>query len=190
MTHCPYLKAQAGKNLCTSPLAPVAVELEWTDVTLVCDSEETYPTNVCGRYVAVKSEAPSKIAEIPIPQVEEEIEGQMPTEPLVPSLTPNEVEPKVEEDMEVEAHDEQALLYSWLEKLLVKFDLTDNLYSRFKILSMEETSSGLKLKAKIWGEPLNLAKHPRKVGVKAVTYHRMEILKKPREVTVKFILDI
>jgi SHS2 domain-containing protein len=32
--------------------------------------------------------------------------------------------------------------------------------------------------------------HPQKVGVKAVTYHRMEILKKPANVTVKFILDI
>jgi SHS2 domain-containing protein len=92
--------------------------------------------------------------------------------------------------VEVEAHDEYALLYNWLERLLVKFDLTDNLYSRFKVFSIEETSSGLKLKAKIWGEPLDLAKHPRKVGVKAVTYHRMEILKKPKSVIVKFILDI
>jgi len=46
------------------------------------------------------------------------------------------VEPKVEEDVEVEAHDEQALLYNWLEKLLIKFDLTDNLYSRFKIFNI------------------------------------------------------
>jgi SHS2 domain-containing protein len=100
------------------------------------------------------------------------------------------VEPKVEEDVEVEAHDEQALLYNWLEKLLVKCDLTDNLYSRFKIFNIEKTPTGFELKAKIWGESLDLTKHPRKVGVKAVTYHRMEILKKPREVTVKFILDI
>lgn len=100
------------------------------------------------------------------------------------------VEPKVEDDVEVEGYDEYALLYNWLEKLLVKFDLTDNLYSRFKVFSIEETSSGLKLKAKIWGEPLDLAKHPRKVGVKAVTYHLMEILKKPKSVIVKFILDI
>lgn len=100
------------------------------------------------------------------------------------------VEPKVEDDVEVEAHDEYALLYNWLEKLLVKFDLTNNLYSRFKILSIEKTPTGLKMKAKIWGESLDLKKHTRKVGVKAVTYHRMEILKKPKAVTVKFILDI
>jgi len=29
-----------------------------------------------------------------------------------------------------------------------------------------------------------------KVGVKAVTYHRMEIARKPEHVTLKFILDI
>ncbi|UCE28623.1 MAG: archease [Candidatus Bathyarchaeota archaeon] len=102
----------------------------------------------------------------------------------------DKVEPRIEDDVEVEAHDEQALLYNWLERLLVKFDLTDNLYSRFKILTVEREERTLKLKAKIWGEPLNLEKHPRKVGVKAVTYHRMEILKKPRTVIVRFILDI
>ena len=100
------------------------------------------------------------------------------------------VEPKVKDTVEVEAGDEQALLYDWLEKLLIKFDLTDNLYSRFEIPAIEKTQGILKLKAKIWGEPLDLAKHLRKVGVKAVTYHQMEILKKPKAVTVRFILDI
>ena len=100
------------------------------------------------------------------------------------------VEPVIEENVEVKAGDEQALLYNWLEELLVKFDLTDNLYSRFKITAIEETRGVLRLKARIWGEPLDLTKHPRKVGVKAVTYHQMEILKKPKAVTVRFILDI
>ena len=102
----------------------------------------------------------------------------------------DKVEPRIEDDVEVEAHDEQALLYNWLERLLVKFDLTDKLYSRFKILVIERAERHLRLEAKIWGEPLNLGKHSRKVGVKAVTYHRMEILKKPRAVIIKFILDI
>ena len=100
------------------------------------------------------------------------------------------VEPLVEDDVEVEAHDEQALLYSWLEELLIKFETTGNLYSRFKILGIKKTPSGLALKAKIWGEPFDPEKHPQKVGVKAVTYHQMEIVKKPGAVTVQFILDI
>jgi len=100
------------------------------------------------------------------------------------------VKPKVEETVELEAHDESALLYSWLEEFLIRFETIGNLYSRFRVMNIEETPSGLKLKAKAWGEPYNPERHPSKVGIKAVTYHRMEIVKKPKAVTVKFILDI
>jgi len=100
------------------------------------------------------------------------------------------VEPATEDLVEVEAHDEYALLYSWLEELLIRFDTANILYCRFKVYSIEETPAGLKLKAKIWGEPFNPERHLQKVGVKAVTYHRMEIVKKPKAVTVRFILDI
>ncbi|MBE0512737.1 archease [Candidatus Bathyarchaeota archaeon] len=100
------------------------------------------------------------------------------------------VEPKIEDVLEVEAPDEYALLYSWLEEILVKFELTGKLYSRFKISSIEKTPVGWKLKAKAWGEPYDPEKHPSKVGIKSITYHRMEIVKKPKSVTVRFILDV
>jgi len=100
------------------------------------------------------------------------------------------VEPKIEDVLEVEAPDEYALLYSWLEELLVKFELTGKLYSRFKISSIEKTLGGLKLKAKAWGELYDPEKHPSKVGIKSITYHQMEIVKKPKSVTVRFILDV
>ena len=103
---------------------------------------------------------------------------------------PEKVEPKIEDALEVEAPDEYALLYSWLEEILVKFELTDKLYSRFKISSIEKTPVGLKLKAKAWGEPYDPERHPSKVGIKSITYHRMEIVKKPKSVTVRFILDV
>jgi len=103
----------------------------------------------------------------------------------------DKVQPKLEDTVEVEGHDEQALLYNWLEALLVKFDIVGNLYSCFEIASIEKTSAGFRLKAKIWGEPFNSEKHLSKVGVKAVTYHQMEILRDAKgAVTVKFILDI
>ncbi len=100
------------------------------------------------------------------------------------------VEPKEEDYVEVEAEDEYALLYTWLEALIVKFEITERLYSKFQIQNITETSEGFRLRAKIWGEKFSPERHPRKVGVKAVTYHRMEILKKPANVTVRFILDI
>lgn len=95
-----------------------------------------------------------------------------------------------EDTVKVEAPDEQALLYSWLEQLLVMFEIKGILYSSFKIGKIEKTEKGFRFTAKTRGEPFNPEKHPTKVGIKAVTYHRMEIDKKPGAVVVKFILDI
>lgn len=100
------------------------------------------------------------------------------------------IKPRVEETVEVEAHDRQSLLYNWLEELLVRFELSNILYSRFSVQEMGEKRDCLWLKAKISGEPFDEAKHRQKVGVKAITYHRMEIEEKPGKVTLRFILDI
>jgi SHS2 domain-containing protein len=100
------------------------------------------------------------------------------------------VKSKVEDYVEVEAEDEYALLYSWLEALLIKSEINQMLYSKFKVLALKEATDGFRLRAKFWGEKFNPEKHPQKVGVKAITYHRMEIIKEPNNVTAKFILDI
>ena len=100
------------------------------------------------------------------------------------------VSPNEEDSVEVEAEDEYALLYSWLEALLVKFELKNMFYSKFKVSQIKDTKEGFKLKACVWGEKFDPAKHPQKVGVKAITYHRMEIIKELDKVTLMFILDI
>jgi SHS2 domain-containing protein len=100
------------------------------------------------------------------------------------------VSAEVEDHVEVEAEDEFALLYSWLEALLVNFETKNMLYSKFQVPNIEETAEGFRIKAAVWGEKFNAAKHVQKVGVKAVTYHRMEILKEFHKVTLEFILDI
>jgi len=100
------------------------------------------------------------------------------------------VEAKTEESFVVEAQDEPALLYSWLEELLLEFELKDKLYSRFEVSCIEETSEGFRLRAKAWGEKYDPERHLSKVGIKAATYHQMEILKDPKSVTLRFILDI
>lgn len=102
----------------------------------------------------------------------------------------DKVSPNDEDSVEVEAEDEYALLYSWLEALLVKFETTNMLYSKFKISNIEETSGEFRIKATVWGEKFNAEKHTQKVAVKAVTYHRMKIIKEIGKVTLEFILDI
>jgi len=100
------------------------------------------------------------------------------------------VEPQEEETFIVEASDEFALLYSWLEELLLEFELNSKLYSRFEISEIEKISGGFRLRAKAWGEDYDSEKHPSKVGIKSATYHQMEIMKKPESVKVRFILDV
>ena len=101
------------------------------------------------------------------------------------------IQPQIEDKVEVEGHDTQALLYNWLETLLLKFETENKLYSRFKIARIEKRPTGMKLTSRIEGEPFDPNRHPSKVGVKAVTYHKMEIIESEKEgVTVKFILDI
>jgi len=100
------------------------------------------------------------------------------------------VNAKVEDQIETAGQDEYALLYNWLEALLVKSEINGMLYSKFRISYLDRTNEGLELSAKIWGEKFNPKKHLQKVGVKAVTYHRMEIIKETGKVTLKFILDI
>jgi SHS2 domain-containing protein len=100
------------------------------------------------------------------------------------------VEARNEEKFVVEASDEVALLYSWLEEILLEFELKGKLYSRFEVSSIEEIVGGFRLRARAWGEKFDSEKHPSKVGIKSVTYHRMDIVKEPESVTVRFILDI
>ena len=95
-----------------------------------------------------------------------------------------------EETLEVEAEDQYALLYNWLEALLVKLETENMLYSKFQITNWEETDENFKFKAKIWGEKFDPQKHPQRVAVKAVTYHRMVIIRERDRVVLEFILDI
>lgn len=102
----------------------------------------------------------------------------------------SKVEPVEERSFEVEAEDEYALLYSWLEALLVKFEVENMLFSKFTISKIDDSVEGFKLKASAWGEKFSPEKHLQKVGVKAVTYHQMEMIKEFEKFTAMFVLDI
>lgn len=100
------------------------------------------------------------------------------------------VENKFVNDFEIEEVDKKALLYSWLEDLLIKFDIDGTLYSKFEINAIRQSNDKYLLKGKAWGESYRPGSHPSRTEVKAVTYHDMEILSGRERVTVKFILDV
>jgi SHS2 domain-containing protein len=100
------------------------------------------------------------------------------------------IEPNIEDSIQVKGEDEHGLLYNWLEALLVNFEIKNRIYSKFNIFSLKKNMGSFSLKARVWGETFDPKKHLQKVGVKAVTYHRMEIIKDKNGVTLEFILDI
>ena len=102
----------------------------------------------------------------------------------------NTVAPIDVESIRIVAEDEPSLLYSWLEEFLIKFDAEGKIYSKFTISKIGKTKEGFYLNATAWGETYDPNKHPSRTGVKAMTYSRLEILKKHNKVTLKFILDI
>jgi SHS2 domain-containing protein len=100
------------------------------------------------------------------------------------------VEPVNEKTVAAKGADKQALLYDWLERLLVMFEVERMLFSKFRIHKIQQAKDGFRLEAKVYGEPYDPERHKQKVGVKAVTYHRMEVNEAPGKVVLKFILDI
>jgi SHS2 domain-containing protein len=102
----------------------------------------------------------------------------------------NKVDPHLEEIVEIKEDDMKALLYSWIEELLLKFDIDRMIYSKFHVEQINTVNGKYTLKARIWGESFNERKHPPRTEVKAITYHMMEISKRCNKIEIRFILDI
>ena len=92
--------------------------------------------------------------------------------------------------LDIQALDEKALLYNWLEELLLEFEINSMLYSKFDVVKIFQSPIGVSLSANVWGEEYDPKIHVSKVGIKAATYHEMKIIKAPNKVTLRFILDI
>ena len=99
------------------------------------------------------------------------------------------VSEKLNEDINVQGRDELELLYNWLESLLLKFELEQKVYSRFKV-TLATASQTLRINARAYGESFDRQRHHPKVEVKAATYHRMEVRQEGSVTTLRFILDL
>jgi len=73
--------------------------------------------------------------------------------------------------LELNEADTEALLFEWLNSLIYFFDAEMLLFSRFDIIEFD----GLHLKAECYGEPYDPSRHRLKTGVKAATYHMLEV---------------
>ena len=99
------------------------------------------------------------------------------------------VEPLQEVELQAEAEDLEALLFEWITTLLVEFDTTGMVYSKFRV-SIQRGDGVYRLKAKAYGEPFDPERHPPKVEVKAMTYSLMEIKQENGGYRIRYVVDI
>jgi len=102
----------------------------------------------------------------------------------------SKVRPRKEVKVELEAEDEKALLYDWLERFLYLRDADGLVMSKFKVEELKRSDGGFRIKAKAWGEKFDPKKHESKVAIKAVTYHMMEIKHRKNKCSVQAVVDI
>jgi SHS2 domain-containing protein len=84
--------------------------------------------------------------------------------------------------VEVTGDDMESLLFAWLNELIYVFEAKGLLFKRFDIMELKESS----LKAICYGEKFDPAVHRLKTGVKAATYHLLEVDRKKNQVQVIF----
>jgi tRNA nucleotidyltransferase (CCA-adding enzyme) len=83
---------------------------------------------------------------------------------------PAKVKPAEAVDIVCRERDDELLFMEWLGALLYEMGTRGMLFSRFEI---ELTDGGLKARA--WGEPVDVARHEPAVEVKAATYAGLEV---------------
>ncbi|MFQ5940929.1 MAG: archease [Nitrososphaerales archaeon] len=103
-------------------------------------------------------------------------------------ISVDNVHPLKEEQVSIEGHDLESLLYNWLDFVMLKLVVDRQALSYFKV-TVSEHNNCYKLKAIVRGEPLDLDKHNYKVEIKGVTYHMMEI-KRNNISKLRFVLDL
>jgi len=88
-------------------------------------------------------------------------------------------------DIELVAPDQESLLVEWLNELIYLFDAENIIFKRFDITRLNST----RLKARGYGEKVNISKHKLKIGVKAATYHMLKV-DKTNGYQVQVLFDI
>jgi tRNA nucleotidyltransferase (CCA-adding enzyme) len=83
---------------------------------------------------------------------------------------PEKVEPREAVEIVCREDDDELLFMKWLGSLLYEMDTRGMLFSRFEI---EPIEGGLRARA--WGEPVDVDKHEPAVEVKAATYASLKV---------------
>jgi len=82
------------------------------------------------------------------------------------------------------------LLILWLEKIIYHFETASMVFAVFKVNLLKRSGQGYKLEAEIMGEKFDSNRHEIKTGIKAPTYHQLEIKNNGQKWWGRVIFDI
>lgn len=97
----------------------------------------------------------------------------------------NKIKPVSKKEVQISSSDRDSLLVDWLNELLYLFEAKFYIFSRFKIVEMDEN----RLKAICYGEKVT-KKHEIKREIKAATYHLLNLSKDKNGYKAQVIFDI
>lgn len=96
------------------------------------------------------------------------------------------VQPQQERTVVARGHDREELLIDWLGNLLYAIEVERFLPRRFEIEELQDRE----LRARVWGEAFDPARHRWRTGIKAATYHNLQVRETPDGLwTVQVIFD-
>lgn len=93
---------------------------------------------------------------------------------LTAVITEEEIKPGKRVDIFLEGSDLEFLFADWLNALIFEIATRSMLFSRFEV----EIDAG-RLRAQIWGEPINVEKHQPAVEVKGATFTELSVEEMP-----------
>lgn len=94
-----------------------------------------------------------------------------------------------QQEIEAEADDMEGLLFHFLDECLFMFS-ADPFFIARNVVITEFDKEKFSIKAKLFGEEFDLAKHPQGTEVKAITYASMQVYDKENQHELFVIIDI
>ena len=98
------------------------------------------------------------------------------------------IQPISHKAVELKAERADQLLFDWLSELVYLMDKEQIIFSKFEVDITKNKS--YKLKAKVWGETIDLSKQDLKAEVKAITYHQFKLEERNGKWYARVVVDI
>jgi SHS2 domain-containing protein len=95
------------------------------------------------------------------------------------------IEAREEVNIICEEADQELLFTDWLNALIFEMSTRSMLFSQFEVF----IESG-RLKAKVWGEPINVKRHQPAVEIKGATYTELAVYKSKDQWVAQCVVDV